>query len=72
VQTLGLTGKEIFSIEGLSSSLQPRSEVVVTAALPKGRPIVFKAIVRLDTRIEVDYYANGGILHTVLRNMMRE
>jgi aconitate hydratase len=71
-QQLGLTGKEIYSLEGLSAEMSPRSIVTVTAARPKGKPIVFQAIARLDTIIEVEYYCNGGILHTVLRNLMKD
>jgi aconitate hydratase len=72
VQTLGLTGKEIFHIEGLSDHMLPRSEVTVTAVLPKGKPREFKAVARLETPIEVEYYRNGGILHTVLRSLMKD
>ena len=68
--TLGLTGQEVFSIEGLHNEMQPKSEVTVRAKKADGSEIVFKAIARLDTVIEVDYYRNGGILHTVLRNML--
>ena len=68
--TLGLTGQEVFSIEGLHNEMQPKSEVTVRAKKADGSETVFKAIARLDTVIEVDYYRNGGILHTVLRNML--
>jgi aconitate hydratase len=70
VDTLGLTGREVFTIDGLSDSLTPRSEVTVHARKEDGSTLTFKAIARLDTPIEVEYYRNGGILHTVLRNMM--
>ena len=69
--TLGLTGQEIFTIEGLSNDITPKGEVTFTAQRPEnGHSIIFKAIARLDTPIEVNYYRNGGILHTVLRNML--
>jgi aconitate hydratase len=70
VDSLGLTGKETFSIQGLSNAMAPRSEVTVRARRDDGSEVVFKAIARLDTPIEVNYYRNGGILHTVLRNML--
>ena len=70
VDTLGLTGKEVFTIEGLNDQITPKSEVTVWAQRPDGSQVVFQAVVRLDTTIEVNYYRNGGILHTVLRNML--
>ena len=70
IETLGLTGKEQFSILGLSDQLLPKSEVSVVAHKEDGSQLQFQAIARLDTPIEVSYYRNGGILHTVLRNML--
>jgi aconitate hydratase len=70
VDSLGLTGKETFSVEGLSNAIAPRSEVTVHARRDDGNEVVFKVIARLDTPVEVNYYRNGGILHTVLRNMI--
>ena len=71
VETLGLTGLEQFSIEGLEAEIEPFSEVIVHADGKGGKSITFTAIARLDTPVEVEYYRNGGILHTVLRNLMR-
>jgi aconitate hydratase len=70
VDPLGLTGLEVFHIEGLREDMTPLSEVLVTAERPDGTVLSFTAITRLDTPIEVNYYRNGGILHTVLRNML--
>ncbi|MEW5869649.1 MAG: aconitate hydratase AcnA [Chloroflexota bacterium] len=70
VDSLGLTGEETFSIEGLSDSLTPKSEVTVRARRGDGGEVAFQAIARLDTSVEIEYYRNGGILHTVLRNML--
>ena len=39
----------------------------VTKTSPDGRPIEFTATCRIDTPVEIEYYRNGGILHTVLR-----
>lgn len=72
VETLGLTGRELFSIMGLSDQILPKSEVSVIATREDGSQLEFQAIARLDTTIEVSYYRNGGILHTVLRNMLLE
>jgi aconitate hydratase len=70
VESLGLTGDEVISIEGLQDGMEPLSEVTVRALKPGGRELVFKAIARLNTLLEVEYYQNGGILHTVLRRML--
>jgi aconitate hydratase len=68
--TLGLTGQEMFDVSGLSDHLQPRSEVTMTAVSPDGARRTFKAIARLDSAVEVNYYRNGGILPTVLRSLL--
>jgi aconitate hydratase len=70
VGSLGLTGQETISIAGLGE-LKPRQEVTVTIGRPDGTESTTKAIVRLDTPVDVKYYANGGILQTVLRKMLR-
>jgi aconitate hydratase len=70
VESLGLSGREVFTIEGLRDDMAPKSEVTVRARREDGSQLAFKAIARLDTPIEVNYYRNGGILHTVLRNML--
>ena len=71
IDSLGLTGQEVFSIEGLHEGMPPRSQVTVRAEKEDGTTIEFPAIVRLDTPAEVNYYRNGGILHTVLRNLLK-
>ncbi len=63
----GLTGKEKISVLGLNDDIQPRQELLVKA---DGQEI--PVICRLDTPVEIEYYKNGGILHTVLRNFIRE
>jgi aconitate hydratase len=69
--SLGLLGDEVIDIQGLENQLKPKQEVEITAT-PFGRsPIRFKAISRLDSAVEVDYYLNGGILQTVLKNLMQ-
>ncbi|MCI0455136.1 MAG: aconitate hydratase AcnA [Candidatus Dadabacteria bacterium] len=70
-ETLNLTGFEEYGIEGVNGDLAPRKEVVVNAKRSDGSKIKFKAICRLDSLIEIEYYRNGGILQTVLRQMMR-
>jgi aconitate hydratase len=69
-ESLGLTGEEIFSIDGLSSSLHTRQLVTVRVQSKNG-PRSFQALVRIDTQIEVEYYRHGGVLPMVLRQLMK-
>ncbi len=64
--SLGLTGREIFDIEGLETSVKV---VTVIASPEQGDAIKFKATVRVDTPKEWEYYNHGGILHYVLRQL---
>ncbi len=68
-ESLGLTGDELFTIDGLSNDIRPHQKVKVRA-LGKNGEITFHALVRIDTAIEVDYYRHGGVLPYVLRQMM--
>ena len=68
--SVGLDGSETFDIPDLSDELQPRSSVKVVATKQDGSKIEFSANVRIDTPVEMDYYRNGGILQTVLRNLL--
>jgi aconitate hydratase len=70
VQSIGLTGEEVFDFEGLDTSLQPRATITVRATAPDGTVKTFPARVRIDTPVELDYYKNGGILQTVLRKLL--
>jgi aconitate hydratase len=70
-QTLGLTGREVYDIEGIES-LEPHGELLVRARSEDGSVKEFTAIARVDAPVEVEYYRNGGILHTVLRKLLRE
>jgi aconitate hydratase len=69
--SLGLTGRETFDVEGLALKLAPRMKVMVKAKREDGSVLSFTALARLDTPVEVDYYSNGGILQTVLRGLAR-
>ena len=66
--SLGLTGQETFDVQ-FDDRLEPGQEVAVTATPAGGKPVAFKTRCRIDTPVEVVYYRNGGILHTVLRRM---
>jgi len=67
--TLGLTGREALTID-LDDTLRPLQEVTVTATREDGSRFSFRAIARIDTPIEIDYYRHGGILQMVLRGML--
>ena len=72
-ESLGLTGHEVFDIEGieeLNNGTTPKT-VHVTATKEDGSTVEFDAVVRIDTPGEADYYRNGGILQYVLRNMAK-
>jgi aconitate hydratase len=70
-ESLGLTGHEVFDIAGIEGALEPGQEVSVRAQGEDGRTTTFTATLRLDTPVEVEYYHNGGVLHTILRRMAR-
>ncbi len=69
--TLGLDGREVFTVMILDS-VGPRDDIEVRVERPDGTEFTFTTTCRLDTPVEVDYYRNGGILHTVLRRMAEE
>jgi aconitate hydratase len=65
--SLGLTGRELYAIEGLG--LNRATEVTVTAVDADGKTKTFQAVVRIDTPKEQDYFIHGGILQYVLRQL---
>jgi aconitate hydratase len=69
-KTLGLTGLEIFDVDGLAQNFEPRKKMKVRARDAAGKEKNFTAIARVDTPFEVAYYQNGGILPYVLRQML--
>jgi aconitate hydratase len=70
-EALGLDGSEVYDIEGLSDDMAPRSAVTIRAKKRDGKVVEFKVTALLNTDVEVNYYRNGGILHTVLRNLVK-
>ena len=70
-ESLGLDGSETLDIEGLSDGIQPKAELTVKARKSDGRVIEFKVTALLNTKVEVNYYRDGGILHTVLKHLMQ-
>jgi aconitate hydratase len=69
IASLGLAGDESFTIKGIEG-IAPRARLTVEAARPDGSSIAFEVLARLDTEVEVDYFAHGGILPFVLRKLM--
>jgi aconitate hydratase len=67
-QSLGLTGDETVSIDGVSE-LSPRKIVTATITSPGSASQKVELLCRIDTEDEMDYFRNGGILHYVLRNL---
>ena len=67
--SLGLTGREIFEITGIADNFIPGQDVKVQAIRDDNTSVDFTVTSRIDTQVELDYYRNGGILHTVLRRL---
>ena len=71
-ESLNIEGNEIIDIDGLADNLTPGKIINVTATKTDGTKTSFKAKVRIDANIEVDYYHHGGVLQYVLRKMVKE
>jgi len=69
-QSLGLTGRERLSIEGIAGGLTPGKTLKVAAAKEDGAVTTFNVVCRLDSAVEADYYKNGGIFNTVLMQVL--
>jgi aconitate hydratase len=67
--TMGLTGRETFTIRGIAAGLQPRQRLDVEARGEDGMVRTFPVVVRLDGPVDVEYYRQGGVLQTVLRRL---
>jgi aconitate hydratase len=70
-ESLGLTGEETFSIEGIANGLAPRKVLEVVARAADGTEKRFSVLARIDTAVELEYYAHGGILNYVLRGLAK-
>ena len=67
--TLGLTGRELYSLEGIEADAQPKAEIKVRALGEGGAETTFWVVTCLNTKQDVDVYEQGGILHAVVREM---
>ena len=69
--TLGLTGEETYDVAGLAD-LEPGASLTVRATDDDGETKEFEVVARVDSPVEVEYLRNGGILQTVLRQLLKE
>ncbi|MFH0881385.1 MAG: aconitate hydratase AcnA [bacterium] len=69
--SLGITGEETYNLRGLSDDLKPGQDVTLEIVGEDGKVCTVALTARLDSAVEVEYYRNGGILHTVLRQMLK-
>ena len=69
-QSLGLDGSEIYSVTGLSESIQPGQNLTLEIKRANGKAESVPVKLRIDTPIEIDYYRHGGILQFVLRELL--
>ena len=67
----GITGSEKFNISGIVDGLKPLSEIIVEISNDFGEKKSINVLCRLDSIVEVEYFYNGGILQTVLRQMVK-
>lgn len=72
VDSLRITGSELFDIEGLEHGIKPQQDVTLVIHRPKGHIDRIPLLLRIDTPIEVDYYQHGGILPFVLRQLLSD
>ena len=70
-ESLKLTGAELFDITGIAGGIRPRMDVACRIHRPGGDTEDTTLLCRIDTADEVEYYRHGGILHYVLRNLLK-
>jgi aconitate hydratase len=68
--SLGITGEEVYDIEGLEGEIKPQQDVTLVVRRADGSAQRVPLTLRIDTPIEVDYYNHGGILPFVLRQLL--
>ena len=69
-QNLKLIGSELFTVNNLENGIKPSEEVELEIKYNNGEIKKIKLLSRIDTKNELEYYKNGGILQYVLRNMI--
>jgi aconitate hydratase len=68
--SLGLTGTEVYDIQGLAHGLAPGQRLTVRARRDDGAETAFEAIARIDSPLEIEQYRHGGILPFILRRLL--
>ncbi|MGM5470295.1 aconitate hydratase AcnA [Flavobacteriaceae bacterium LMO-SS05] len=71
-ESIGITGKEVFSILGIATDISPLKEIQISTKNEQGEVKSFQVIARLDSLVEIEYYRNGGILQYVLRQFLEK
>ena len=69
-KNLNLKGSELISINEIEKGINPSDNVTVDIKYSSGEIKKIKTLCRIDTKNELEYYKNGGILQYVLRNMI--
>jgi aconitate hydratase len=69
-ESIGLTARESFSIDGIARDLSVGKRLTVRATTEDGTSRAFDVVTRIDTAVELDYYRHGGILQYVLRQLV--
>ena len=70
VESLGITGKEVYDLKGLEGEIKPQQQATLVIHRADGSKQEVQVLLRIDTPIEVDYYKHGGILPFVLRQLL--
>ncbi len=70
IESLGITGREIFDTIGLGDNIQPGQTIQIRVTREDGSQFTFDVIVRLDNIVDIEYYQNGGIMPTVVKRLM--
>jgi aconitate hydratase len=71
-ESLGLTGRERYDVEGIAGGVTPQQEMTVRVVLDAGDERTFTVRCRIDTPLEAEYYRHGGILQYVLRQLAED
>jgi aconitate hydratase len=70
--SLGICGNETFEKIGLSNTIRPGQTIRVKAVRVDGSSFEFVVVIRLDSIVDINYYHNGGIMQTVVRQMIKK
>src|SRR4029077_21045028 len=68
--SLGLDGRERFTIRGIAGGVEPHQRLNVEAGADEGATKVFEVLARVDSPADAEYLRHGGILPLVLRRMI--